>query len=130
MSASLLTNGPLAGLPHIDAVTARSVEDDACFKEIREVLARHQRLNRFGVTLLHHHFAVADDEIMVEECDEENRVLISRPQKVADIDAASATQTNWRLDTESATAKCMGICTFNKENDHIKKSHLDGLRQS
>jgi len=126
MSASSLTNGPLAGLPHIDVVIARSVEDEACFKELREVLARHDRLDRFGVMLMHHHFEVADDEIMVEECDEENRVLISRPQKVATIAAGSAIQTNWRLDSDLATAKCMQICTYNSDNEHIRTSHLDG----
>jgi len=124
ISTSLLTNGPLAGLPHIDALTARSVDDEACLKEIREVLARHQRLDRFGVTLLHHHFAVAEDEIMVEECDEENRVLISRPQKVAAIDVARAIQTNWRLDADLATAKCTQVCTYNSDNEHIRSSHL------
>ena len=124
MEATTLATGPLAGLPHIDALIGRASDDEACLRDIREVLSRHNRLDRFGVMLLHQHFAVADDEIMVEECDEVNRVLRSTPRKRADLGQTKSIQTNWRLDSAEAVAACTQICTLDDDHQHIKESHL------
>lgn len=52
-----------------------SLTDVACFRDIRDVLARHNALHRFGVFLIHKHFDIADDETLTEFTDEENRKL-------------------------------------------------------
>ena len=72
--------------------------DEACLDEIREVLARHGRLNRFGVTLLHKHFDLAEDEILVEECDEQQRTLTTSPRKASAFPLDRRIETVWRFD--------------------------------
>jgi hypothetical protein len=67
--------------PDIMDVEPLGAADHACLQEIKDVLLRHGRLNRFGVTLLHEHFAISHDEILVEECDPANRTLTIRPEK-------------------------------------------------
>lgn len=56
-------------LPHIDDLIPFSTEDEACLAEMKEVLRRHGKLGRFGLSLMHNHFEVADDEMLLEECD-------------------------------------------------------------
>lgn len=60
-------------LPDIDQVMPFSAADEACLKELREVLVRHAATDRFGIDLLHSHFPMADDELLLEETDVENR---------------------------------------------------------
>lgn len=70
-----------AALPHLDEVHPLDATDTACFAELRDVLARHGKAGRFGVGLLHRHFAIAEDERLVELIDEETRTLTARPVK-------------------------------------------------
>lgn len=65
-------------LPDIEEVSPLSERDEACFREIKEILRQHDSLRRFGLCLLHEHFQTSDDEILVEVCDPETRTLISR----------------------------------------------------
>ena len=67
-----------------------SENDDACFKEIQAVLKKHGNLERFGVTLIHKHFDIADDEIMLETTDIEKREHWVRPVKLSAIEKAGA----------------------------------------
>lgn len=41
------------GLPHIDDVAPFSDADRACLNEVRAVLDRYGKTNRFGICLLH-----------------------------------------------------------------------------
>jgi len=54
------------------------------FYELRDVLKKHNALDRFGITLLHKHFDIADDEIMLETTDVENKKFHMRPVKAKD----------------------------------------------
>ena len=47
-----------AVLDHIADVRPIDDSDAACLNEIREVLEKHNALQRFGVSLLHRHFEV------------------------------------------------------------------------
>jgi hypothetical protein len=51
----------------------------ACLAAVRQVLRSYGKLERFGVALLHSHFSLAPDEIMLETSDEETRTLTLRP---------------------------------------------------
>ncbi len=66
-------------LPDIDEVRPLNDSDTDCFASIREVLRNHGRLDRFGVALLHSHFSLDPDEIMVECSDDESRTLLNKP---------------------------------------------------
>lgn len=85
-------------LSHVDQIGEFSDSDTACLRDLREVLARHRKLNRFGISLLHKHFDIADDEILVERCDSLNRVLTTTPVSKADYKAENLLQTSWRFD--------------------------------
>ena len=89
------------GLRDIDTVAPRSEADQACFNEIREVLKKHGAESRFGVTLLHRHFDVYEDEVLVETCDSGNRTLTLKPTKIEELGTLKLKETNWRLDLEA-----------------------------
>lgn len=85
-----------AELKDIDDVEPLNDADAACLAEVREVLAHHGRLQRFGIALLHSHFELAPDEVLLESSDEQERTLTLRP---ATIEEASRTGvgTVWML---------------------------------
>src|SRR5215471_10415730 len=90
----------LPPLPNIYEIDPAGPQDRACFDELREVLERHGALQRFGITLLHQHFEMAPDEVLVESVDTENRILTMRP--VSAKPNERAVETSWRLDDPSA----------------------------
>lgn len=113
-------------LPHIDDVSSIDDTDSRCLEEIREVIGRHGKARRFGVTLLHHHFLLSPDETLVEQCDAEKRMLVTSPGKVAEISARDFRPTVWRFDGES-----MHVCAFcpTHEDDKGNARH-DGYKES
>lgn len=60
-------------LPDIDDVKPICSSDEACLREIDEVLRKHRAIDRFGINLLHSHFPMAEDEVLLEETDVLNR---------------------------------------------------------
>jgi len=78
-------------LDHIADVDPISDRDAACLGEVREVLARHGNLGRFGVSLLHSHFDLADDEILMETTDLNRREQFVRPMKRTELENAGIT---------------------------------------
>ena len=94
----------------IDEVKPFSNEDEACFREIRDVLRKHNALDRFGLTLIHKHFEIADDEAMVEYTDHDNRTLTIKPVKVSEIDNSQVTVTNWQLAEGDALVRRTCVC--------------------
>jgi hypothetical protein len=100
------------GLLDIDEVQPFDPEkDQPIFDEIRQVLARHNALHRFGVTLLHKHFDVYEGERMVEMSDPETRTLEIRPRPEKLGLNETYIQTNWRFDSQiSSTQLCFADC--------------------
>lgn len=43
------------------------------------MVEKHGKTRRFGAILLHQHFMLASDELLVEHCDIEQRVLTTAP---------------------------------------------------
>lgn len=111
-----------AGLLDIDDVKPFSDADEQCFSELKEVLKRHGALQRFGVSLLHTHFPIHEGEVLVEECDDQNRTLTLRPMKRSEINEENLMQTNWRLDTKSSVQGCRGYCVM-LEGRHSGAGH-------
>jgi hypothetical protein len=95
--------------------------DEPVFQELRDVLARHGALQRFGVVLLHQHFPVRDDERLVEFVDSDQRVLTIKPVAVDDAQVRSAVETQWRLDQLTPTLGCEQWCY----EDPATKKHLN-----
>jgi hypothetical protein len=68
-------------LPDIDLTSAGllAVDDYLCLAEIGRRLVEKHANERFGVTLLHSHFPVRDDEILVEEVHSDPQLITLRP---------------------------------------------------
>jgi len=66
-----------AELENIDDIEPLNDSDTQCLAELRDVLARHGRLNRFGVALLHSHFDLQANEILLESVNTQDRLLIT-----------------------------------------------------
>ena len=104
-----------ATLPDIEDVPPITETDYAVLREIRDVLARHGALKRFGINLLHRHFDLEPDEILVEYTDVENRTLVSRVETNAVFqNETHAIETNWAFDRDGASVVCRGGCVYNR----------------
>ena len=104
-----LTIAPLewSNLKDIDDVEPINDRDTDCLAEIRGVLKKHGKLERFGVALLHSHFDLANDEIMLESSDEKNRTLMIKPIKESEA-GDNNVGTIWML--QEGDAKAMAWC--------------------
>lgn len=105
-------------LPDIDRVPPISEEDEACLQEIKTVLEKHGRLSRFGIALLHNHFSLNEDEMMLEVCDKEKRTLVSKPVNRDLIDSGNIIETLWRFDPEEVGMSCAKRCWKLKGGGH------------
>ena len=85
-------------LPDIEDVPPLSAADEECLSAVREVLRQHGALQRFGVALLHSHFPLDADEVLLEEVDVERRVLTHRVASRRDLTEVNVVGTIWRLD--------------------------------
>ncbi len=95
-------------LEHIDDVRPIDDSDAACLEEVRTVLAKHGNLGRFGIALLHSHFQLADDEMMLETTDTKQREHWVRPVKKSDLEQAGleAQSTILRFDESGYSQYC------------------------
>lgn len=103
-----------AGLSDIDDVALIDPTDRECLERIREVLRTHGKLDRFGVTLLHSHFPVYEDETIIETCDPKSRRLTLEVVKSNTLPDGSFTETAWRLNREDASLRCLNGCVVEK----------------
>lgn len=98
-------------LDYIDDVQPIGDQDAACLLEIRDVLAKHGKLDRFGVSLLHSHFQLDDDEMMLETTDISKREHWVRPVKKAALaDMNLTAQTTVVSFSEDGYAQHCGCC--------------------
>ncbi len=98
--------------PDIGETHSLDESDKHVMEKIRDVLSEHNKLDRFGLTLLHKHFEVAPDEILVESVNVEKRELVVSPVKLALIgsEMPSAYETQWKLSTGAAAQVCVTRC--------------------
>jgi hypothetical protein len=110
---STLTIAPMqwTSVRNIDGVEPVSESDTDCLAEIRDVLKKYGNLERFGIALLHSHFPLGDDEILLETTDAETRTLVLKPADQSE--ATRSVGTVWMLrDGETATmAWCRSYCS-------------------
>ncbi|MEP7057148.1 MAG: hypothetical protein ABI809_05190 [Caldimonas sp.] len=98
--------------------------DLACIAELREVLERHGRLGRFALHLIHKHFELADDEVLVEYSDparRESRLCVERRDSAA---ASGAIPTTWVLDPPRPRVVC--VCAFRADQGHLGRHESAG----
>jgi hypothetical protein len=110
-----------AGLKDIDDVEPLNSGDYDCLAEVREVLKKHGKRERFGIALLHKHFDLAADEQLMEVSDEQERVLTIKPVKQGE--AGKSVETVWML-LDGAHQPMMGCqmrCSWIRDERHKRK---------
>lgn len=98
-------------------VAPLSDEDVECMKQVREVLKRHGKLDRFALHLIHKHFDLADDEILIEYSDASIREQYFRAEKIESETAVSAIPTTWTLQEIEPLAACK--CAYRMDKGHL-----------
>ncbi|EAY24125.1 hypothetical protein [Microscilla marina] len=118
------TTNAYHALKDINEVDPLTDEDHETLQMVREVLRKRNAIDKFGVSLLHDHFEVNEDEILLETHDPISRTLTVKPYrneslKEADIDDDGFMQTNWRFDQDDPkNLLCMVYCTINHAPEH------------
>jgi len=87
-----------------------SESDAKCFYELRQILKKHNALERYGIGLLHKHFDVNEGEVLYETTDVEKRIQIIRPIKIQDITDESIITTCWKLVDDDIVATLICVC--------------------
>jgi hypothetical protein len=115
-------------LKDINEITPRQPAEDACFAELQAVLKRHKLEKRYGITLLHKHFDIADDEMLVEHTDLTTRTLTSRPQKIGSIPNENVMEVTWSMDTDTTMGICVTRCFYNQNStpQHVSTHTAEG----
>lgn len=85
--------------------------------EIYEALKKHGALQRFGVTLLHEHFEISDDEVLIEMTDRNTRTQTIQPVNKNNPLLVDSIETSWRLDTGLPVQSCSCI-RFGDDHSH------------
>jgi hypothetical protein len=84
-----------------DIVDAQPLGDDdhELVSDLHEVLRKHNAVGRFGITLLHTHFRVGPNEVILEETDVDGRHQTMRPVPSDSLQEEGIVETSWSLDT-------------------------------
>jgi len=107
------TVNPYHGLRDIDDTPGPSQEERSQLERLAAFMKREGMTARFGITLLHKHFEVEDDEMLVESCDPENRTLTIQSMKKEELAkvAGGYKQTQWRYDGANGNLACVLLCS-------------------
>lgn len=70
-------------LPSFEDAEGLGPQDAEFVQELIGVLKKHGNLDRFGLCLLHDHFPLGADEVLVETNDPETRTLNTRVEKAS-----------------------------------------------
>jgi hypothetical protein len=110
-------------LPGIEEAGRRLDSEAGLFGEIRDVLKRHGVEKKYGLELLHKHFDLADDEVLMEYADPENRTLIVRPAPRSAVAAVDAVETVWSLESGTVAAACSRFCYYYPSTGKHDRKH-------
>jgi hypothetical protein len=100
-------------LPDISHAKPLTDADKPLIDELINVLRRHDALDRFGLTLLHQHFDISEDEVLLETTDRQSREQLIRPVWKSDLESVEYTETSWRLDTGRPMMAC--VCVYESD---------------
>lgn len=106
-------------LPDITEAKPLGSADKPLVDELVALLKKHNALDRFGITLLHQHFPISEDEVLVENVDTGARTQLIRPMKKNELGSLNYTETSWRLDSGEPMMAC--VCVKSGD-DHSHQS--------
>jgi hypothetical protein len=98
------------GLDNIGDVEPLGEDDRLILDDVKAVLEKHGALHRFGLMLMHSHFPLASDEVLVETIDGPNRTLTIKPMPAHEVSENRLVPTSWRLDAASHQPFCVRYC--------------------
>jgi hypothetical protein len=101
------TTSTLTSLLDVRDVVPLDEDDRSLLHDVADVLRKHNAIERFGLSLLHRHFPIGDDEVMLETTDVGNRTQCIRPVPRSYVASLDYTETAWRLDTGQAILGCV-----------------------
>jgi hypothetical protein len=91
--------------------------DAACLAELRDVLQRHGRLERFALQLAHAHFKLAAHEVLVEYSDPARRQQWLRVEPAKRARGAGVVATTWLLGSSAPRVVC--VCAWGGAHGHL-----------
>jgi hypothetical protein len=113
-----------SSLNDIDDIEPISDADEAVLADVRDVLRKHQVTDRFGLCLLHRHFDLGVDEVIVESTDIGARVstLVVEPKTSI---TGRAIETMWKFSKDgelAAITECRQKCHYasGHKSVHVK----------
>lgn len=113
-------------LDDIDDVEPVNEKDLACLNALRETLKEFNALDRFGITLLHSHFPINEDEVLLETCDDKNRTLTMSVAPKVVLENQDIKPTAWRLDNQETLIGCYSACVASggtHKRKHVQASN-------
>lgn len=90
-------------LPRFEDAEPLGPQDAEFARDIKSVLEKHGNLDRFGLVLLHDHFSVDSDEVLVETNDPQARALHVEVEKKGETKHAQPSQWRFVAELEEAT---------------------------
>ena len=120
MLRELLQPTQFAHMKHVTEVEPVTEKDRSILEAIKAVLLEHDAVERFGVHLVHKHFDLTEDEIIMEYTDEDARTQFTQVEKYEEAFANGLPlETQWRFNRETASMGCVGFCLYNNGHRHI-----------
>ncbi|GGX22082.1 hypothetical protein [Aquimarina muelleri] len=113
-------------VPTFDEAMPLHSGDENFLKELQAVLEKHGNINRFGLTLLHDHFTINEDEILLETNDHHDRTLEMQVVKRSDL-TPDVKFTSWRIGGPNAVA--LTGCKEDKCKSPVTIEALTGCKE-
>ena len=77
-----------------------SETDSQCLNEIQSILNKYDLTQKFGVALLHKHFELDEDEMLIERTYLKDKHLVTKPEKIGESNPDDLVTTMWRFDKD------------------------------
>jgi hypothetical protein len=110
-------------LTDIDEIEPINDLDYEVLEEIKSVFVKHKYVNRFGIILLHKHFDIAEDEVLMETTNEEERISTVKVEKALNSEQ-NTIGTMWKFGNDIiAATKCVVRCHYflGHKRKHVKE---------
>jgi hypothetical protein len=92
-------NTSLNHLPSIESVSSFNPAVHGEFlNEVSDLFKKHHMLDRIGLCLLHQHYDIRPNEILVETTESQNRITTLQPVDAISADRANLLETAWKVE--------------------------------
>ncbi|MBK6545758.1 MAG: hypothetical protein IPG12_10875 [Saprospiraceae bacterium] len=103
----------------IQEVALITEDDSNCLAELKEIIVKHGKENKFGISLLHKHFDLLENEMLVETINIKDRVLTTKPVYADEQRKNSLVQTVWCFSKDQSFSKaCESFCPKDDKGRH------------